>query len=149
MEKEKYSKTYEARWSDIDPNRHLRHSVYNDYAAHTRVAMFGDFGLSIPEIAKQGLGPILFREETRFFKEIHMSEVITVKCALKKMRRDGSRWTFQHELYKEGGTKAAEIIVDGAWLDLERRTLGTPSEAMMDTITTFPRTEDFTWEDQE
>lgn len=144
---DQYSKTYEVTWADMDPNRHMRHSVYNDYAAHTRVAMFSDHGFSISRIADQGLGPILFREETRFQKEIRLSEVITVKCAVKKMREDGSRWTFLHEIFKENKEKAADIIVDGAWLDLNRRKLGTPTEEMMKVINTFPRTEDFRWMD--
>ena len=143
-----YSKTYEVLWADMDPNRHMRHSIYNDYAAHTRVAMFADYGLSISKIAEVGLGPILFREETRFFKEIHLSETITVKCAVKKMRKDGSRWSFMHTIHKEDESKAAEILVDGAWLDLKRRKVGTPTEQMMSVLNSFPKTEDFEWEKQ-
>lgn len=142
-----YSKTYEVIWADMDPNRHMRHSVYNDYAAQTRVAMFADFGLPITKIAEDGLGPILFREETRFFKEIHLSEIITVKCAVKGMKKDGSRWSFLHEILKENQVKAAEIIVDGAWLDLNLRKVGIPTEEMMKVIKAFPRTADFRWKD--
>ena len=65
MTQSNYSKTYEVRWADMDPNRHLRHSVYLDYAAQTRVALFSDYGLPIDEIAKMGLGPILFREKIK------------------------------------------------------------------------------------
>jgi len=144
---EPYCKTYEVRWSDMDPNRHLRHSVYNDYAAHTRVSMFGDYGLSISEIAKEGLGPILFREETRFYKEIQLSEIITVKCAIQKIRKDGSRWSFIHNIYKEDNSLAAEITVEGAWLDLKLRKLGQPTEEMMKVINAFPKSEDFRWQD--
>lgn len=140
-----YSKTYEATWADMDPNRHMRHSVYNDYAAQTRVAMFKDFGLPIEEFAKMGLGPILFREETTFLKEIALSEQITVTCVLNQMKTDGSRWTFLHEIFKEDGNKAAEIIVDGAWLDLKERKLGNPNDKMLDVINNFPRSDDFEW----
>lgn len=140
-----YTKTYEVTWADMDPNRHMRHSVYNDYAAQTRVAMFQDFGLPIEEISKLGLGPILFREETKFLKEIGLSEIITVSGLIKKMRKDGSRWTFLHEISKEDGLKAAEIVVDGAWLDLEKRKLGTPPEKILDVIKRFPKTDDFEW----
>ena len=75
---EPYTKTYEVIWANMDPNRHMRHSVYNDYAAQTRVTMFSDFGLSMQAISAMGLGPILFREETKFFREIALSEEITV-----------------------------------------------------------------------
>lgn len=140
-----YSKTYEVIWADIDPNRHMRHSVYNDYAAQTRVAMFQDFGLSIDKVSELGLGPILFREETNFRKEILLSEKITVTCQLTTMRKDGSRWTFLHEIFKENGKKAADITVDGAWLDLNKRKLGMPPDQMLEIINQFPRSEDFKW----
>lgn len=142
---ESYKKTYEATWADMDPNRHMRHSVYNDYAAQTRVTMFKDFGFSIEEFAKMGLGPILFREETKFLKEIGLSEEITVTCQLQRMRKDGTRWTFLHEIFKESGAKAAEITVDGAWLDLKKRKLGIPNEEMLELFNQFPRTNDFEW----
>lgn len=31
------TKEFEVKWADLDPNRHMRHSAYNDYAAHMRV----------------------------------------------------------------------------------------------------------------
>lgn len=142
---ESYSKTYEVIWADMDPNRHMRHSVYNDYAAQTRVSMFQDFGLSISKISEMGLGPILFKEETTFFKEINLSEHITVTCRLQRMCKDGSRWRFLHEIFKESGTKAAEIIVDGAWLDLSKRKLGRPPDKLIDVMNQFPQTDDFEW----
>ena len=140
-----YQKTYDVKWADIDPNRHMRHSVYNDYAAQTRVSMFADFGLSITRIAEIGLGPILFREETKFLKEIALLENITVTCKLTAMRKDGSRWTFLHEIFKEDDNKAAEIIVEGAWLNLEERKLGEPPDKLLKIIKSFPRSDNFKW----
>jgi acyl-CoA thioester hydrolase len=142
-----YSKTYEVRWADMDPNRHMRHSVYNDYAAQTRVGMFSDFDLSITEIGRLGFGPVLFREETKFLKEINLLEIITVTCELTTMRRDGSRWSFLHEIIKEGvnGIKAAQIAVDGAWLNLNNRKLGTPPPKIREVMNRFPKTTNFEW----
>jgi acyl-CoA thioester hydrolase len=142
-----YSKTFEVKWADMDPNRHMRHSVYNDYAAQTRVAMFADFDLSLTEISRLGYGPILFREETKFLREINLLETIKVTCALTSMRRDGSRWSFQHEIFKEGenSIKAAQIDVDGAWLDLNNRKLGLPTQELKKVMNRFPKTLDFEW----
>lgn len=131
----------------MDPNRHMRHSVYNDYAAQTRVGMFTDFDLSITEIGRLGFGPVLFREETKFLREINLLEIITVTCALTTMRRDGSRWGFLHEIFKEGadGIKAAQIAVDGAWLNLNKRKLGTPTPELQEVMNRFPKTPNFEW----
>jgi acyl-CoA thioester hydrolase len=140
-----FRKTYEVIWADIDPNRHMRHSVYYDYAAQVRVSIFEHFNLSMERIAKMGLGPILFREEARFFKEIHMSEQITVDFKLQKMKQDGSRWTIVHDIFKEDGRQAATITVDGAWIDLVKRKLGQPPGEMREAFEDFPRTDDFEW----
>lgn len=145
MSTQEYSKTYEAKWADIDLNRHMRHTAYNDYAAQARVSIFTDFGLSMDKIAKMGLGPILFREETKFFKEVNLFDKITVNFKLKAMRENGSRWTVIHEIFKEGGVKAAEVIVDGAWIDLKLRKLGRPPDELLNVFNKFPRTEDFEW----
>ncbi len=141
-----YSKSYEAIWADMDPNRHMRHSVYNDYAAQTRVGMFSHFDLSITEIGRLGFGPILFREETHFLSEIKLLDTITVTCSLIMMRRDASRWSFLHEIFKgdENSIKAAKIVVDGAWLNLDSRKLGTIPE-LRDVMSRFPKTENFEW----
>ncbi len=147
MSAKPYSKTYEVIWADMDPNRHMRHSVYNDYAAQTRVAMFNDFGMPIANIASMGLGPILFKEETKFVKEIGLSEQITVTCNIKAMRKDGARWTIIHKIFKEDGQEAAQITVDGAWLDLDKRKLGTPPKELLEATMQFPRTDDFSWID--
>ena len=138
-----FSKTFEVIWADVDPNRHMRHTVYNDYAAHARVALFAEAGMTMDEIARMGIGPILFREETRFLKEVHMSEKITVKCKLSAMRKDGSKWSFRHEIFKENGEKAAVIEIDGAWLDLRKRKIGAPGDEILKLTDHFPRTEDF------
>lgn len=142
---DEYSKTYEVRWADLDPNRHLRHSVYLDYAAQTRVAIFNDYGLAIDEIAKIGLGPILFREEIKYLREVNGREKVTVFCDLNWMYEDGSRWSFYHRMVKNGDTLIAQLTVDGAWLDLDARKLGMPSDKMMEIMKKYPRTEDFEW----
>lgn len=141
-----YSKTFEVTWADMDPNRHMRHSVYNDYAAQTRVGMFSDFDLPITEIGRLGFGPVLFREETKFEREINLLEIIKVTCVLTTMRRDGSRWSFLHEIFKEGegSIKAAQVTVDGAWLNLENRKLGVIPE-LKEVMNRFPKNENFEW----
>lgn len=143
---QKYSKTFEVTWADMDPNRHMRHSVYNDYAAQTRVGMFSDFDLPITKIGLLGFGPVLFREETKFEREINLLEIIKVTCALTTMRRDGSRWSFLHEIFKEGedSIKAAQVTVDGAWLNLDNRKLGVIPE-LKEVMNRFPKTDNFEW----
>ena len=67
-----YKVSFLTRWSDFDPNNHLRHSAYNDYAAESRVRLFTKYGLSLQEFNKLHIGPVLFQEKTNFLKEIFL-----------------------------------------------------------------------------
>ena len=137
------TKEFEVQWSDLDPNRHMRHSAYNDYAAHMRLKIFEEAGISIKLMEDLKIGPILFREETIFHREIGMQGNITLTVALTKSREDASRWSFRHEIFRPDGIKAATIHVDGAWLDLTQRKLAQPPKEIVDLMMSLPRTEDF------
>ena len=125
-----YAKTYTVRWADMDPNVHMRHSAYTDYAAQLRLEFLADQGFPMQRFAELGIGPILFREDTRFLKEIHLSEAIKVTAELSGLNTDASRWRIIHTLYKADGRAAATVSVDGAWLDLRLRKLTVPPPEM-------------------
>jgi len=138
--------TFQTRWADMDPNGHLRHTAYNDYAAQVRINFLDEFDLPIHKLLQMGIGPILFREDTRFFKEIRLNESITINCRLMAMKKDGVRWHFFHEFFKKDDELAATILVEGAWLDLAKRKLGTLPKDMVESMKEkMPRTEDFHW----
>ena len=118
--------TYRTRWADMDPNGHMRHSAYADYAADQRVVLLAEWGYDVARFAQLRLGPILFREETKFLKEVSIGEEIRVDGRLVSVNADGSRWTIVHTMYKADGRVAATVTVDGAWLDLDRRKLTVP-----------------------
>ena len=130
--------TYRTRWADMDPNGHMRHSAYADYAADQRVVLLASWGYGVARFAQLRLGPILFREETRFVKEVGIGEEIRVDGRLASVADDGSRWTIVHTLYKADGRVAATVTVDGAWLDLDRRKLTVPPPELAARFATVP-----------
>ncbi len=117
---------FATKWSDFDPNRHMRHTAYNDYAAEVRVRYFREQNFSIEEFTKYNIGPILFTEETSFRKEIHLGENITVDFFLSGLSKSGERWKIIHHVYNESGKLSAIIKVYGAWIDLTKRKLVAP-----------------------
>ena len=121
----KFSVEFPTKWSDFDPNRHMRHTAYNDYAAEVRVRYFKEQGISITDFAKENLGPILFKEETSFLKEIHLGENITVDLTLKAVSENLERWKLEHHIFNEAGKLSATVNVYGAWIDLTKRKLTT------------------------
>ena len=127
-----YKKTFTIRWADMDANVHMRHSAYNDYAAQTRLLFMSKNGFGMDWYKDHNVYPVLFREETVFLKEIHGNETITIDAKLVKMNDDGSRWTIMNQFFKEDGTLAAKLTVDGAWMDIIKRKLTVPPASLID-----------------
>jgi len=138
-----FSVGFTSRWADFDPNNHMRHSAYTDYAAEARVRMFNEYGLNLTEFNKLNIGPILFREETIFRREIRLSEDISVEVFLKGISENGERFKFSHKIFKTEGSLAAEVEIYGAWLDLKTRKLTKPPKIVMEALKDIERTEDF------
>ncbi|AMJ65846.1 thioesterase family protein [Hymenobacter sp. PAMC 26628] len=130
--------TYRTRWADMDPNGHMRHSAYADYAADQRVAVLAGWGFDVARFAQLRLGPILFREETKYLKEISIGEEIRVDGRLAAATADGGRWTIVHTIYKADGRVAATVTVDGAWIDLDRRKLALPPPELAAAFAALP-----------
>jgi len=135
--------TFPSRWADFDPNNHMRHSAYNDYAAESRVRLFKKYGLSMTESNKLNIGPILFQENTKFLKEISMGEDVTVEVLLKGISENGERFKFLHNIYRGDGKLAAQIEIFGAWLDLTKRKLTSPPQIILGLAEGMTKTDDF------
>jgi len=135
----------EVRWSDLDPNFHLRHSVYYDYGAYCRVLFLVSHGITTRFMQEQHFGPVLFREECVFKKEIQLTDAVTIDVKLLKARKDGSRWTMQHQFFKNDEILAAVLTLDGAWMDTQKRKLIVPPAEVQQTFDLAPKTADFAW----
>jgi len=142
---EKFSKNIDVRWSDLDPNFHVRHSAYYDFGAYCRISFFEEYGLSSAAMQKLQFGPILFREEAVFRKEIRMGDNLFIDLALTKSRKDFSRWSIRHQLIKFPDIVASVLTVDGAWINTHLRKLATPPRELVEVFEKMPKTEDFTW----
>ncbi len=140
-----YSKKVEIRWSDLDPNFHLRHSVYYDWGAYTRISFLSENGLTPQLMVQHHIGPILFREECVFKREIHFGDRVEVNLQLAKSTRDASRWTMVHEVWKNTDTLSAIITIDGAWLDTDQRKLTVPPNLFIEKMDLLPKTGNFEW----
>lgn len=130
-------------WSQIDANRHLRHSAYADFGAQARSNMLNKLGLSIEKFAKDKIGPILFREELIYFKEVRLDEVISVSVELSKLNTSNARFSFKHKVYKADGNLAAQINVDGAWMNLTTRKLTNLPSDWYEIIRFIPISDDY------
>jgi acyl-CoA thioester hydrolase len=139
-----FSQQISLRWADLDPNRHLRHGVYFDLGAQHRIQILAHHGLTLEAMNEMNLGPVIFREECAFKKEIHFYDVCTIATFVSKMRNDASRWTFQHIIKKASDQVCAIIICEGAWLNLaERKILQQIPLIVQNAMNSFPKSTDF------
>ncbi|MBO9619614.1 MAG: acyl-CoA thioesterase [Niabella sp.] len=142
-----FIKKTEIRWSDLDPNGHLRHSVYYDWGAYARISFLNEQGLSPDRMMELHVGPVIFREECVFKREIRLGDMTAIQLELVSARRDFSRWTVRHLIYKNEAVLAAVLTLDGAWIDTLKRKLTLPPPEAVKVFSEMPLTEDFIWTD--
>jgi len=133
------------RWSDLDPNFHIRHTAYYDFGAQQRLEILQAYGISTLAMAEGHFGPVLFREECVFKKEIRLSDTVLVSTQIAKLRPDASRWTIVHQFLNEDRSKNyATLTVDGAWMDTQLRKLVSPvPQIIIDGMQRITKTADF------
>ncbi len=137
-------KNLNLRWSDLDPNFHLRHSAYYDLAAQERIEILDEYGINIELMKTQNIGPVLFKEQCEFKREVHLNSKIHIVTKLLKMKKDASFWIIQHEFLSEEDKLHALLTVEGSWIDTIKRKLARPvPEAIFSGLERFPKTIDF------
>lgn len=90
-------------------------------------------------------GPIIFREECLFKREIRLEDKVSVDVYLIKGNRDFSRWSMEHQIFKNNETLSAVITLDGAWMDVQKRKLTVPPAEVIKTFENAPKSERFQW----
>jgi acyl-CoA thioester hydrolase len=140
-----FSRNIQVRWSDLDPNFHVRHSIYYDWGAFVRVEFLNEYGLNYEVMQELKFGPILFREECVFRREVLSGDEIRMNLQLLRSKKDFSRWSIQHQLTKADGILCAVLTVDGAWMDVVRRKLSSPPEKVHEVFAQMPKSQSFEW----
>ena len=138
-----FSKKVEIRWADLDPNFHVLHSKYYDFGAYCRMAFLVEQGLTPAVMQQYNIGPILFREECNFKREITFGDEIEINVILKKRSSDYSRWSMVHEIWKSKEILSAVINIDGAWIDTQKRKLALPPKVVSKIFDEIPKGTDF------
>nr|WP_317631019.1 acyl-CoA thioesterase [uncultured Flavobacterium sp.] len=130
-------------WSMIDANGHVRHSAYSDLCTQARSNLMIEIGLSMKECLRLGFGPVLFREETLFKREVRMDEHIYIEVELTNYDTVKSRFSIQHKLFKKDGTLSAVVNVDGAFMNLKERKLTVLPTEVQELVLRIPKAEDY------
>ncbi len=135
--------SFEPRWSDLDPNMHMRHSAYYDFCAQVRVNILNHIGCSMLYLKNENCLPILFREEALFKKEIKAGLSFNITTEVVGASIDFKKWSFSHTFLDAENQVLCISNVDGAWLDGLVRKIKTPSDDMQHKLNLIPRSSQF------
>ena len=135
--------SFKTIWANFDPNRHMRHAAYSDYAAEVRARYFLKHNLSLDEFAKKHIGPVIFKEQTVYYKEIKMGSNIKVNMLLSAATDNLERWEFTHQIFNQKGELSAVVKVSGAWFDLQKRKLTVLPDDVLQKLQNMPKSPDF------
>ncbi len=131
------------RWADLDPNHHLSSSRYLDFATHARFAFLSGHGLGIAQMAELGIGPVVFRDEIDYRREVRGGGEVEVTLDLAGISATGDRWRFHQEVVRDDGQVAAVVRSTGAWMDVAARRLTTPPRVIVDAFSGLRHSDDF------
>jgi len=143
MAEDPFISEYDVRWNDIDANGHLRNTMYSEFAAQTRVNFMMAKGLLPAYLEKEQVGPILFREELIYHREIRVGDQIRVNLLLDGMTRDARKLHLINEIFRSDGIRACTIYTIVSWMDLQKRRIVSPPAAVADVFRTLARSPDY------
>src|SRR5271157_2080430 len=130
---DKYSKTYEIRWSDIGTNGHVNYAVYIDAAGDLRYRFFTEHGFPPEKFLQLGIGPIYTNIQAQFMREVRIGETVIITYVLPGLSPHGGRWKVHHDVLKSNGKKAVIIDIEGAILNLTTRKPVLPTPELLET----------------
>jgi acyl-CoA thioester hydrolase len=133
---------FEVRWADVDANRHLRNTAYSEYATHARLKYLVSCGFDPGTFERLRFGPVIFREEVRYRREIGFGDSFDIDLRLGGLADDGSQWRMVQRFRRADGVEAARLVVEGAWINLDTRRLVSPTAELLSALRRLPADED-------
>jgi acyl-CoA thioester hydrolase len=138
-----FTATCEVRWADLDANGHARHTAFMDWATHCRVSAFASQGITMARFAELSVGPVIFREETDYLREVAGNDQVTVTFEFTGGSPDWKHFRIRHLLTRRDGVHCATVVVRGSWLHLRERKVVVPPEPIARACQALPRSGDF------
>lgn len=138
-----FEERFTIRWGDLDANRHVRNTIFSEFATHTRFRVLEAHDFPQARFEAMRFGPVMFREEIRYRRELLFGEDVTVNVLFAGLSEDGSQWRVHQEVARADGKQAAILTIDGAWIHLDKRRLVAPPDELLAVLRSLPRMDDF------
>lgn len=137
-----WERPYQIRWRDLDASGHVANSAYLDLCSDARFAFLSEAGFGPLRFAEHEVGPLVFRDEVTYFRELRLLDVVSVTLEIAGAAPDGSRWRLNQQIVREDEV-ATTLSSEGSWLNLRSRELTIPPADLAAALRTIPRTSDF------
>lgn len=138
-----FTKTFQARWGDMDFNAHMSNRAYLDVCPDVRLMFFAENGFPTSELQRLRLGPVVRRETLEYFRELRLLENFSVTLALAGISPDGSRFRLRNDFLREDGRRAARVTSEGGWLNLDTRKLVAAPAELLRVLKLLEHTDDY------
>ena len=107
------------RWNELDANGHVNNMYYQSYFDQARVEAFEQSGLSIASLRERGIGPVIYRAELNYRRELKHPDTITITTSVVEHGR--SRGILAQRIESD---RTGELVCDarfhGIFMDLEK-----------------------------
>lgn len=105
----------------LDTFAHVNHAAYLQICEDTRWQICLEHGITLEEIQKTQIGPIILEANIKYKKELKNREKIKIHTEFKKIR--DKIFQITHTIHKENGDISAEVVLSAAIWDMKERKL--------------------------
>lgn len=116
------------RFYELDPYRHLNHSVYIQYFETGRIDLFKEMGWSLTQMADLGTQVVVVSIDTRFVAQGVENDELVVETWVEEVKRVSMRFG---QRIMRGDEVLATQTVHGACTSIEGRPKRLPEELLV------------------
>lgn len=87
-----HTTSFRVRFAELDPYRHVNHSVYVSWLEAGRVEALEDAGLGLDQLQDDGVQIVITNIDVRFRGAAIAGDTVTVETSVEEVRRASSVW---------------------------------------------------------
>lgn len=138
-----YQRSFDIRWGDLDPNRHVANATFVSLLTETRMSIMAAFGFDQAYLEREQIGPVIFHEDFYYIREVKPNSSIRIDVRMAGVSEDWGFMKQAQRIFLPDGNIAVYSEVLFAWFDLNTRKLRIPSSDILAAYQKYPRIEDF------
>jgi acyl-CoA thioester hydrolase len=136
-------KSFEIRWGDLDPNRHVANTAFSALMNERRMSFLAENGFPQASFSKLQIGPVILSEQFYYLKEVLPNTTVYIDVELLGHTADYKYTSFSHSLFNAQGKMAVYSTVLFTWMDLNSRKAISPPEELVNITAALKKSEHY------